>query len=88
MTVTSQSPPLVVLALFGKVAGPDVQLLQREGDRYLERGAQLTLELDSVQFIDEAGLALLQQWDDQDVVRRGGSTFLQALLAAEGLESG
>ena len=87
MVVTAQSPQKVVLALYGKIAGPDVPLLQQEGQRYLVQDAQLTLELDGVQFVDEAGVALLRQWVDHNVAWRGGSAFLRALLASVGLES-
>jgi ABC-type transporter Mla MlaB component len=88
MSVTAQSPQQVVLALYGKIAGADVRLLRQEGERHLEQDARVTLELDGVQFIDDAGLALLRQWVDREVVLRGGSVFLRALLAAEGLEPG
>ena len=88
MTLTAQSPQKVVLALYGKIAGSDVQFLQQEGEGHLEQDAQLTLELDGVQFIDEAGLALLRQWVGRGLALRGGSTFVRALLATEGLETG
>ena len=85
MSTTAQSPSTAVLALYGKIAGADVLLLQQEGERHLEPGVQLTLVLDDVQFIDEAGLAVLQRWAGPHLVLRGGSPFVRALLAAEGL---
>lgn len=87
MAVVPQNPQQVVLALYGKIAGSDVALLRREGERHLKPGVRLNLELDGVQFIDEAGMALLRQWVGQNAVLRGGSLFLRALLASEGLKS-
>ena len=87
ITVTQQSPRKVVLELFGKIAGHDVPLLRQEGQRYLEQGAQLSLELNGVHFVDPDGVAVLRQWVDQDVILSGGSAFLRALLVSVGLES-
>ena len=75
----------VVLAVYGKVAGDSVQLLAQEGTRHRQLGAQLILDLEGVPFIDPAGLALLRLWEGPQLQLRGGSPFIKALLAAEGL---
>ncbi len=72
--------------LYGRVAGDAVELLAQEGTRHRQTAVQLILNLDGVPFIDGAGMALLQQWVNQDVGLRGGSVFLRALLATEELE--
>ena len=87
MTITAQTAREVVLAVDGKVAGSRVELLEREIRRHLEATGCLVLELDGLQFIDEAGLALLRQWTGRGLVLRGGSTFVQASLVAAGMES-
>ena len=86
LVVKAQTPDEVLVALYGKVVGTDVGLLEQEGQCYRQAGARLVLELDGVQFIDEAGLALLRRWSGPGLQLRGGSAFLRALLAAEGLE--
>ena len=86
MIVESQTDQAVVLAVYGKVAGDAVELLAQEGTRHRQTGAQLILQLDGVPFIDGAGLALLRHWAESQLTLRGGSPFLQALLAAEGLK--
>jgi len=87
VTVVPQNSQQVILLLYGKIAGRDVPLLRQEGERHLQPGGRLILELNGVQFIDEEGIALLQQWVGQNAILRGGSAFLRALLASEGLES-
>jgi anti-anti-sigma regulatory factor len=56
LTVQKQTNQEVILAIYGKIAGSDVELLAREGRSYQQQARQLVLELDGVQFIDEAGL--------------------------------
>ena len=73
--------------MHGKIVGSDVELLAQEGDAYLQATPRLVLDLDAVSFIDRHGLALLKRWKDKDLVLCGGSAFMKALLAAEGLET-
>ena len=87
MNLKAQSTREVILTLHGKLAGAAVQLLEQEGENHLRATPRLLLDLDGVPFIDEAGLVLLQQWVGEKVRLRGGSPFLRALLAAEGLVS-
>ena len=86
LTVHAQTPDAVTLAVHGKVAGPDVEVLEAEGQRHLRAAGRLVLVLDGVQFIDEAGLALLQRWSGPRLEMRGGSPFVRALLSGGGLE--
>jgi anti-anti-sigma regulatory factor len=74
------------VALFGSLAGPEVNLLAEEGRRHLAEIPRLVLDLDGLRFIDAAGLGLLRSWAGSRVQLRGGSVFIRALLAAEGLE--
>ena len=69
----------------GRVVGDSVQLLKREGERCLDAASRLVLDLEGVQSIDEAGLALLRTWSGPRLVLHGGPAYLRALLAAEGL---
>ena len=86
MTVKTQSAQEVILAVHGKLAGPAVPLLEQEGEGHLLKARRLVLDLDGVPFIDKAGLTLLRRWRGQGLGLHGGSPFLRALLAAEGLE--
>lgn len=81
-----QNPEETVLIPYGRLAGPEVQLLAQEGQPHLAQAGTLTLDLDGIRFIDDAGVALLQRWLGQGLVLRGGSPFLKALLVAAGLE--
>jgi|AP95_1055475.scaffolds.fasta_scaffold23068_1 anti-anti-sigma regulatory factor len=85
LTVRTQTPREVVLAVDGRVAGDNVQLLKREGERCQQEAPRLVLDLEGVQSIDEAGLALLRTWSGSGLVLHGGPAYLRALLAAEGL---
>ena len=87
MIVKASTSQERVLALYGTIAGPEVGLLATEGQRHLTQTTSLILDLDGVQFIDRAGLALLRRWDPSRLQLRGGTAFLKALLAAEGLHS-
>ena len=73
------------LQLDGRVGGAEVELLEREGGRCLEQTGGLVLDLDGVQFIDEAGMALFERWAEDGVVLWGGSFFVRSLLKAHGL---
>lgn len=86
LTVKTQTPREVVLAVDGRVAGDSVQLLEREGERCLEEVPRLVLDLAGVQSIDEAGLALLRTWRGPRLALHGGPAYLRVLLAAEGLD--
>ena len=86
LTIQSQTPEEVVLQVDGWVSGKNVPILEQEGTRLLREAQRLVLDLKGVQFIDEAGIALLQRWSGERLVLRGGSSFIQALLKAHGLE--
>ena len=86
LTIQSQTPEEVVLQVDGWVSGKNVPILEQEGTRLLREAQRLVLDLKGVQFIDEAGIALLQRWLGERLVLRGGSSFIQALLKAHGLE--
>lgn len=73
------------IALFGNLSGAEVNLLAEEGRRHLAAAERLVLDLGGVRFIDPAGLGLLRSWVGPRVALRGGSAFIRALLAAEGL---
>ena len=85
LTVTAQSPDQAALGIEGELAGAAVLLLQEEGTRLLRQSSCLALELDGVQFIDRAGVALLKCWAGERVVLRGGSAYVRALLEYHGL---
>ena len=73
LTVRTQTPREVVLAVDGRVAGDNVQLLKREGERCQQEAPRLVLDLEGVQSIDEAGLALLRTWSGSGLVLHGGA---------------
>ena len=86
ITVMSHTGEEVALKVEGWVSGVNVSLLEQEGARYT--GKRLVLDLAGVQFIDEAGIALLRGWSGERLVLRGGSVFIRALLTDNGLDSG
>jgi len=88
ITVMEQAPEEVVLKVEGRVCRGNVALLEQEGARWLGQGCRLVLDLSGVQFIDEAGMKLLQRWAGEGLVVRGGSMFVQAMLESYGLGQG
>ena len=85
LTIRSQTPEEVVLAVDGWVSGKNVEILEQEGTRLLQEAKCLVLDLKGVQFIDEVGIALLQRWSGERLVLRGGSWFVRMLLEKHGL---
>jgi anti-anti-sigma factor len=85
VTVVSQGKEEIVLKVEGWVSEENVALLEQEGTRWLQEAGRLVLDLAGVQFIDQKGVALLQGWSGKRLVLCGGSAFVRALLAANGL---
>ena len=86
LTIRSQTPEEVVLEVHGWVSsGRNVAILEQEGTRLLEESQCLVLDLKGVQFIDRAGIALLQRWWGERLVLRNGSPFVRMLLETHGL---
>ena len=75
----------VVLKMAGQLTWETTAVLEREGRRWLQKQEQLVLELDDVDFIDAAGIALLKSLVQQGVVLQGASPFIALLLARHGL---
>ena len=86
LTIVSQSAEEVVLKVDGWLAGENVALLEREGMGHLQKAHCLVLDLKGVKFIDQTGIALLQQWSGTRLVLRHGSSFIKMLLKAHGLD--
>ena len=80
LNLRSQTPQEAVLEIHGWVRGKHVSILEQEGSRLLGETQCLVLDLRGVQFIDEAGIALLQRWSGARLVLRGGSLFIRTLL--------
>ena len=80
LSTLSQSPKEAVVAVYGRIAGPDIALLEREVEVWLERTEPLVLDLEGVRFIDEAGAGKLRRWIDQGMTLHDGSPFLRAQL--------
>lgn len=85
LTIIAQSSTQAVVALDGWLSGEEVSSLAQEGQRWLDQGQQLVLDLDGVRSVDQAGLALLGAWCGTGVVLRGGSLYVRALLQSRGL---
>ena len=73
------------LKLAGHIGAEEVDLLERELRRWLPEKEELVLDLEGIQFIDEAGLVLLKRWTASGVVLQGGSLFVRTLLKDHGL---
>jgi ABC-type transporter Mla MlaB component len=85
LTVRSRTSEEAVLQVDGWVAEGQVLLLAQEGTRLLRTSRRLVLDLKGVVFIDEAGLALLQEWEER-VRLQNGSSFIRELLVQHHLD--
>lgn len=85
LTILSQTPEEVVLALDGRVAEAEVKVLEQEGSQHLRQVHRLVLDLEGVKYIDRAGIALLQRWAGERLALRGGSPFVRMMLQEHGL---
>ena len=86
ITVVSQTKEEGVLKVEGWISGKSVSLLEKEGERQLQEVGRLVLDLKGVQFIDAAGIALLQRWSGERLGLRGGLPFVRLLLRTYGLD--
>ena len=77
LTLVTQTPIEAVLKVEGSVSGEDVAILEEEGARLRQQSHRLVLDLDGVQFVDRAGLALLERWSGERLVLRGGPLYLR-----------
>ncbi|MEW6753839.1 MAG: STAS domain-containing protein [Candidatus Latescibacterota bacterium] len=80
VTVVEQTLDRVVLKVEGWVCRANLSLLEQEGAPWMSPAHRVVLDLDGVQFIDEAGAALVRHWMGQGAVARGGSAFVQMML--------
>ena len=86
ISVAAHSSREVVLKIAGHLTRENVDILAREGDHWLNQGDGLVLELGEVQFVDRAGIALLQRWAAQKLVLRGATQFIRIVLEEAGLQ--
>ena len=84
----TQSGSQAELRVEGWIAGEGVALLAVEVSRHLQEKEKLVLDLKGVDFIDEAGIALLAGWPAEQLELRGGSVYLRMLLDRRGLGRG
>jgi anti-anti-sigma regulatory factor len=85
ITLVEQEEEEVVLRVEGWISGEGVRLLEAEGERYLKQTGRLVLDLKGMQFIDDAGIALLKRWGGERLVLRDGSPFVRMLLEMHGI---
>ena len=74
------------LQLAGRIGPEEIELLDGELRRLQHPGTQLVLDLAGIQFIDPAGLELLERWLAAGLQLCGGSVFIRRALAASGLQ--
>ena len=83
-----RGPSTIVLHIEGRIVAPDLESLEREGQRWLRQGYRLVLELSGVRFIDLAGVELLRRWTaDHELRLSGASRFIGLLLENHGLQA-
>ena len=85
LQIKEKNKEVVVLAVDGDLTGDVVQILSKKGRDQLKESKCLVLDLKGVQFIDSAGIDLLQFWSGAHLQLRGGSAFIKALLEAHKL---
>ena len=85
LTLVAQTPVEAVMKVEGWVSGAEVGVLEEDGTRLLQQCRRLVLDLDGVQFIDRAGLALLRRWSGERLELRGGSLFIRGWCERHGL---
>ena len=85
LTMRSQTPQEVMLAVDGWVSGKNVEIVKQEGTRLLHETPRLILDLSGVKFIDRKGIALLQGWSGERLGLRGASPLVHTLLEKHGL---
>ena len=85
LIVQAQTPEKTVLQVDGWVSEENVSILEQEGIRLLGESRRLVLDLKGVRYIDREGIALLQRWQGDRLVLRGGSLFVRGLLEQHGL---
>ena len=80
LTATSGDQGEIALRVDGWLTGDEVELLEREGMRYLEAAQSLVLDLEGLRFADRAGTELLQRWSRAGLELRHASPFVQCLI--------
>jgi anti-anti-sigma regulatory factor len=84
----SASEEEVVLKVEGAIAEQGVGMLAETVQAWWRPDRRLVLDLAGVDFVDLAGLALLQTWSSQGVGWRGASLYVRFLLQSRGLSPG
>lgn len=75
----------IQLKLAGRIGPKEVELLRRELDLLCD-GETVVLDLSGIEFLDEAALFFLGQWNGVPLVLQGGSLFIRQLLKEYGLK--
>ena len=73
--------PQLILKVEGRLVGSDVALLASQGHPLLNTPQHLEIDLAAIQQIDATGWNLLNQWQRRGVVLRGGTPYIDHLLA-------
>jgi ABC-type transporter Mla MlaB component len=66
----------VTLQLDGRMSGSGVELVRQSAESVLAEGARLTLDLQSIYFIDSEGVALMKTLKDRGVRDVNASLFV------------
>ncbi len=85
ISLVESSGKKVVLRLDGDLSEREVTVLEHEGDKWRRITENLVLDIQELRHIDEAGIALLQRWADQNVSLQRVSPFLRELLEKYGI---
>jgi anti-anti-sigma regulatory factor len=79
------SPHRATLKLEGRVAAEWAALLERECSRLLRSGAEVSLDLSAVTFVDRAGVQALERMSRKGVVIRCRPGAVASVLEGEGV---
>jgi anti-anti-sigma regulatory factor len=74
-----------ILKIEGRLDHSNMQLLEREMQQRSQSTECLVLELKGLKHIDRESITMLKQWPGKQLILRGGTMFVRALLTTHGL---
>ena len=80
ISIKTNSDKDIRLSVEGRLVGPWVEELRRQSEQALSDGQKVTLDLETLLFVDAAGAALLRELATRQVMHENCSTFISQQL--------